>query len=81
MEKLTKREMTVIELMIQGHDNNTIAKILHISTHTVKIHVNSILRKTFTKNRYGAVYVIALKMIRDNYLSLDKIVHNLFPAE
>jgi len=49
--KLTKREVTIIELVAQGSQNQEIADQLHISVNTVKTHIYSIFRKTHSRNR------------------------------
>lgn len=43
---LSKREMEVAELVIQGLTNKEIAKKLYISAATLKTHLNNIYRKT-----------------------------------
>lgn len=52
--ELTPREQEVLELLAQGLDNNEIAEVLHLSQHTVKNHVSSILRKLQVANRVQA---------------------------
>ncbi|MBU2979970.1 response regulator transcription factor [Alteromonas sp. C1M14] len=49
--KLTKREITIIELVAKGSQNQEIADQLHISVNTVKTHIYSIFRKTHSRNR------------------------------
>ncbi|MBU3023701.1 response regulator transcription factor [Aestuariibacter sp. A3R04] len=49
--RLTKREITIIELVAQGSQNQEIADQLHISVNTVKTHIYSIFRKTHSRNR------------------------------
>ena len=61
---LTKREMEVMELIIQGYTNVEISDVLTISTHTTKAHVESIYRKLGVFNRVQAT-VKYLKMISD----------------
>lgn len=60
MDKLTEREITVLKLIMEGYANRQISKRIYISTHTVKAHIGSIMRKLNAKNRTNAVY-IALK--------------------
>lgn len=48
---LTKREVTIIELVAKGCQNQEIADQLHISVNTVKTHIYSIFRKTRSRNR------------------------------
>ncbi len=63
MEILTDRELTIVKLMAQGLDNKQIAAIIHVSKHTVKAHVSTIIRKLDAKNRTNAVYVAVLKSL------------------
>lgn len=55
--KLTEREKEVMELLCQGYSNPEIARILFVSSHTVKAHVCSIIYKLGAKNRTRAVYL------------------------
>ncbi len=55
MEKLTKREEEVLRYVITGKNNVEIAKLLFISSHTVKAHVSAILTKFGVKTRVEAV--------------------------
>jgi LuxR family transcriptional regulator, regulator of acetate metabolism len=52
---LTKRELDVLRLLIEGGTNRTIADGLVLSETTVKFHINSILRKLHAANRAEAV--------------------------
>ena len=54
-EELTKREHEVLELLAEGLSNRSIAYRLEISEHTVKFHVNAILRKLGAQSRTEAV--------------------------
>lgn len=42
---LTKREIEIVELVVQGYINEDIAKTLFISEHTVKTHMKNIFQK------------------------------------
>jgi two-component system, NarL family, response regulator LiaR len=56
-EKLSPRELQVLELLARGLDNNQIAAELYISPRTAKNHVSSILAKLGVTNRIqAAVY-------------------------
>ena len=46
LDHLTGREQEVLALMVSGHSNKTVAKLLHISTRTVEAHRASIKEKT-----------------------------------
>ncbi len=55
LEGLTDREREVLQLMAEGLSNKSIAFRLEISEHTVKFHVNGILRKLGAQSRTDAV--------------------------
>jgi DNA-binding NarL/FixJ family response regulator len=52
--ELTPRELEVLGLLARGVDNPHIARTLHLSQHTVKNHVSSILVKLQVENRIQA---------------------------
>lgn len=52
--QLTRRELEVIALLVQGADGRTIAAALHISRNTVRTHVQSILTKLQVHSRLEA---------------------------
>ena len=49
---LSRQELRVAFLLGQGRDNRMIAAELHISVHTVKSHVRSVLRKRGLHSRW-----------------------------
>jgi DNA-binding CsgD family transcriptional regulator len=51
---LTRRELDVLEMMVQGETNAGIARELVLSEGTVKFHVKNILRKLHATNRAEA---------------------------
>jgi two-component system, NarL family, response regulator LiaR len=55
LEKLTRREMEVLELMVKGLNNTEIAEKLFVSRSTIKFHVSSILSKLHAASRTEAV--------------------------
>jgi DNA-binding NarL/FixJ family response regulator len=55
IETLTPRELEVFEMLAEGFSNKLIAAKLHISEHTAKFHVNSILGKLHAGTRTEAV--------------------------
>ena len=57
MKNLTQREKTILKLITQGYGYSQISKIIFVSTHTVKAHISSIIRKLEAKNRTNAVYI------------------------
>jgi NarL family two-component system response regulator YdfI len=54
-EPLTAREIDVLSLLAEGAGNKEIAARLHISEHTAKFHVSSILAKLGAATRTEAV--------------------------
>lgn len=50
MERLSKRELSVLDLLVDGHPNKTIASTLNISLRTVEVHRAHVLEKMMTKN-------------------------------
>jgi len=57
---LTSREMEVLASLVEGLNNNAIAKRLSLSTRTVEHHIASILQKMQVQSRNEAV-TLALK--------------------
>ena len=53
-QHLSRRELDVLRLIVDGASNKQIAERLHISMPTVASHVRNILRKTSTRNRTEA---------------------------
>ncbi len=58
---LSPRELDVLRLVVDGHDNSAIAGRLHVSTGTVKHHVSSTLVKLGVENRIQAA-VLAVRL-------------------
>jgi DNA-binding NarL/FixJ family response regulator len=54
-ERLTPRELEVLEALAEGLSNRAIASRLQISEHTVKFHMSSIFGKLGAENRTDAV--------------------------
>lgn len=54
-EKLTARELEVLHELAKGQANKQIAEVLHITEHTVKDHLKSILGKLRVGDRTEAV--------------------------
>ena len=50
---LTRREIEVIKMIVNGHTDKNIAMQLNISFHTVRRHHHNILQKTKQKNVGG----------------------------
>ena len=55
VDPLSRRELEVLELIIEGYTNREIAGQLHISVNTVKKHINHIFSKLDVKNRVQAI--------------------------
>lgn len=52
---LTRKEIEILLAMVSGASNADIAKILHLSQHTVKTHLYNLYRKIEVGNRVQAV--------------------------
>jgi DNA-binding NarL/FixJ family response regulator len=62
---LTGRETEVLVLIAEGLSNQEIARGLHVSTATVKTHINNLFAKTGLKDRAQAVrYAYAKGLVR-----------------
>jgi len=55
--ELTRRELSVIDLMCEGKPNKVIAGKLNLQESTVKVHVRNILRKLHAANRTQAAFI------------------------
>ena len=64
---LTPRELQVLRAMAGGLTNKLIARSLDISPHTVKFHVESLLRKLGVRTRTEAVGRAAERLRRDSF--------------
>jgi len=63
-EDLSERELQVLRLLAEGHDNAEIAAELYISPATAKSHVSNILTKLHTQNRVqAAVYAVRAGLV------------------
>jgi len=67
-EPLTQRELEVLRLIAQGHENREIAEQLVISEATVRTHVSNILGKLHVASRTQA----ALYALREGIARLDE---------
>jgi DNA-binding NarL/FixJ family response regulator len=55
--ELTERETQILEMVARGLQNKTIATALHLSEHTVKIHLHNIITKLGAHNRTEAAAI------------------------
>jgi DNA-binding CsgD family transcriptional regulator len=60
-QKLSEREVEVMNLLARGLRDREIAQKLYISESTVKFHINNCLTKLKAKNRYQGVYKAAIQ--------------------
>jgi DNA-binding NarL/FixJ family response regulator len=54
---LTKREIEILSLMVDGKDSNEIAAALFLSVHTVRKHIANIYNKLHVCSRVQAIKV------------------------
>jgi DNA-binding CsgD family transcriptional regulator len=54
---LTVRERDVLERLAEGRATEEIADILHVSPHTIRSRVKTVLRKLHARNREHAVAI------------------------
>jgi DNA-binding CsgD family transcriptional regulator len=55
--ELTARERDVLERLAEGRATEEIAELLHVSPHTVRSRVKTLLRKLDARNREHAVAI------------------------
>jgi NarL family two-component system response regulator LiaR len=56
-QKLSRRELDVLEMTARGLTNHQVGDLLHLSVHAVKFHLASIYRKLHVANRTEAAVV------------------------
>ena len=67
IETLTPREISILELVVDGLTNKEIAAKLYISDNTVKIHLRNILEKLHLQNRIqAAVYAVRKGLVDES---------------
>jgi DNA-binding NarL/FixJ family response regulator len=64
---LSKRELEIVQMVVQGSSNKEIATELFITENTVKVHVKNILNKLELRNRQQLVAYAVLQ----NWVTLD----------
>lgn len=65
---LTTREIEVMNLLIYGYNNSTIAEKLCISVHTIKAHISSIYEKLNVSNRVQAI----VKCLKEDLINISE---------
>jgi two-component system, NarL family, response regulator LiaR len=61
---LSNRELEVLKLLIEGYSNSEIATALHLSIHTIKTHVRSLMNKFAVEHRVQiAVFAIRNQLV------------------
>ena len=63
---ITSREMEIVHLLVQGHNNKSISEVLQLSEKTVKNHISNILSKLKLVDRTQVV----LKAIKNGWVEL-----------
>lgn len=59
LDALTPRELEILGYLAAGHSNKIIARKLNLAESTIKVHVQSILRKLELSSRVqAAVYAV-----------------------
>lgn len=61
INRLSKRELEILKLLIDGRSNTEIATLLYLSPNTIKTHIRGILNKLSVENRIQAA-VAAVRM-------------------
>lgn len=64
-KNLTIREEQVLNLLLRGHSNKSMAKIMSVTSHTIKAHLESIYRKFGVHNKVQAVIYAMVNRIGD----------------
>ena len=53
--RLTKREIEILSLIVEGHSSKQVADMLFVSKRTVDFHLDNIYEKLDVKNRMQAM--------------------------
>jgi len=56
MIKFTAKENELLQYLVKGMNNKDIAEKMFTTTHTVKAHITSIMKKLNVTNRTAVVY-------------------------
>jgi DNA-binding NarL/FixJ family response regulator len=64
--KLTRRELDILNLLVKGYSNKEMAEEMFISEKTVKNHLTNIFRKLSLKDRtQAAIYALKSGLVKD----------------
>lgn len=66
MNLLTKRELEIYNLLLNGKSTTEVAKILNISIKTVRNHISNVIQKLDVDSRMNAI----LELLRLGILSI-----------
>lgn len=72
LEKLTRRQLEVLEQLAHGRSNQSIADALGISVATVKLHVNAILQTLSVPNRTSAALIAKEAGLADGHGPVER---------
>ncbi len=53
--KLTRREIEILSLIVEGHSSKQVAELLYVSKRTVDFHLDNIYEKLQVTNRMQAL--------------------------
>ncbi|MDQ7075917.1 MAG: response regulator transcription factor [Gammaproteobacteria bacterium] len=52
---ITKKQLSVLKLIVKGHTNQQVASVMNVSEHTIKSHVSAIYRTVGVPNRSSCI--------------------------
>ncbi len=52
---ITKKQLSVLKLIVKGHSNSQVASVMNVSECTVKSHASAIYRSVGVRNRCGCI--------------------------
>jgi DNA-binding NarL/FixJ family response regulator len=65
VDPLTERELEVLQLIVDGHNNKAIARKLYITVNTVKTHIRKIFQKLCVNDRtQAAIQALRVGLVR-----------------
>lgn len=66
-KKLTRREVDVIRLVIEGKTSKDVGRILNVASRTVSFHLENIFDKLYINNRTQLCNLVRTTTILDKY--------------